>query len=258
MSSLVPKCGWENKVLLSTWEGRYTDNALDIVYYIICNIDSLVQYSGVEMVPHGARSHWDYKWHHGHNSEMAHPGGGSLMDNILHFILHRQLNFYTTLKTLGAFEPCNGGLLIANLKCCLCVIWALSLSHHQDNMQYFIHQWVNPIHGLFVAIPIFSYWLRVDWSSENTYCARTNFLDQLTLLRQIWSYQPQDLSLMELKNSTLSSLASTMLLASQVPVPTPHAQYSDPMEVAVGRVRKRVIMCCDGWVATNNKLSVFV
>ena len=51
----------------------------------------------------------------------------------------------TTLKTLGGFEPGNGGLLIANLKC----YWALSSSHHKNNMEYFIHQWVNPIHGLF-------------------------------------------------------------------------------------------------------------
>jgi hypothetical protein len=55
--------------------------------------------------------------------EMAHPGGGSLTDNILHFILRRCPTFTrTTLKTLGAFEPCNGGLLIANLKCYLGIV----------------------------------------------------------------------------------------------------------------------------------------
>jgi hypothetical protein len=39
-----------------------------------------------------------------------------------------------------------------------------------------------------------------------------------------------------------------MSYASQPQAPIPHAQYTDPTELVGGRVKKRVIVCCDGWV----------
>jgi hypothetical protein len=49
----------------------------------------------------------------------------------------------TTLKTLGAFEPCNGGLLIANLKCYLGIV--LEPPQRQHAIRYLpmsqFHSW---------------------------------------------------------------------------------------------------------------------
>jgi len=38
--------------------------------------------------------------------------------------------------------------------------------------------------------------------------------------------------------------------ADNAPAPIP-AQFADPTEMVGGRVKKRVIVCCDGWVLKN-------
>jgi hypothetical protein len=45
--------------------------------------------------------------------------------------------------------------------------------------------------------------------------------------------------------------------ADNTPAPIPHAQFADTTEMVGGRVKKRVIVCCDGWVKKKNFVHAF-